>query len=99
MVKLIILYKQPANHTSFEERYIANLALMEQLPGIVRRQACTVLGGPGGASPYHRLLELYFENAEALDLALRSDLGKRAGQDLMSFAREAELVFADVFED
>lgn len=99
MVKLTILYKQPADTPAFELNYNQNLALLERMPGIQRRQACTVIGGPAGQSLYYRMLEFYFEDAEKLDAALRSPQGQAAGQDLMKYAPDAELIFADVYED
>lgn len=99
MVKLAILYKQPASAPAFELNYNQNLALMERMPGIRRRQACTVFGSPGGPSRFYRILELYFDDNDALDHALRSPEGQAAGADLMRFAPNAELVFADVYED
>jgi uncharacterized protein (TIGR02118 family) len=99
MVKLTILYKQPVDEAFFEGRYNANLALMEKLPGITRRQACVVLGNPTGRSPYSRILELYFTDYETLDSALLSPEGRAAGADLMQFAGESELIFAEVFEE
>lgn len=99
MVKLTILYRQPADEATFETRYNENLALLEKMPNIKRRQACMVLGGPGGKSPYHRILEFYFDDNEQLDNAMLSAEGRAAGSDLMQFAPNAELVFAEVFED
>ena len=99
MVKLTILYRQPTDEATFEARYNQNLALMEQMPGIRRRQACVVLGAPGGKSPYRRILEFYFDDYEQLDSALLSPEGRAAGADLMQFARDSELIFAEVFED
>ena len=100
MVKLVILFRQPADEAAFEARYNQNLSLMEKLPAIRRRQACIVFGSPAGKSPYHRILELYFDDLDALDHALRSEEGRAAGSDLMQFAgRDAELIFAEVFED
>jgi uncharacterized protein (TIGR02118 family) len=99
MVKLTILYRQASDETTFEARYNQNLALLEQMPGIRRRQACVVFGSPAGKSPYHRLLEVYFDTAAELDAALRSAQGQTAGADLMQFAPNAELIFAEVFED
>jgi len=99
MVKLTILYRQPADEAVFESRYNQNLALMEQLPGIRRRQACIVLGSPAGKSSYTRVLELYFEDYPALDSALLSPAGRAAGGDLMQFAHDSELIFAEVFEE
>src|SRR5690242_13641511 len=99
MVNLTILYHKPADQATFETRYNENLALLEKMPGIKRRQACVVLGGPGGKSPYHRILEFYFDDYDQLDSAMLSPAGKTAGADLMQFSRDAELIFADVFED
>jgi uncharacterized protein (TIGR02118 family) len=100
MVKLSILFKHPADQVVFEERYNQNLALLERLPGIRRRQACMVLGNPAGKSPYYRILELYFDDYQTLDRALLSTEGRTAGADLMQYAgHETELVFAEVFED
>src|SRR2546430_6346548 len=99
MVKLSILYRRPADETTFETHYNQNLALMEKLPGIERRQACIVLGNPAGQSPYSRILELYFADYTSLDQALISPEGRAAGADLMRFAHDAELIFAEVFEE
>jgi uncharacterized protein (TIGR02118 family) len=99
MVKFSILFRRPADETAFEAHYNQNLALMEQLPGIQRRQACIVLGSPAGKSPYSRILELYFTDYAALDQALVSPEGRAAGAHLMQFARDAELIFAEVYED
>jgi uncharacterized protein (TIGR02118 family) len=100
MVKLTILFRQPSDEMTFEGQYNYNLSLMEQLPGLKRRQACMVIGSPAGKSPYYRILELYFDDNAALDQALRSPEGQTAGRDLMKFAaKEAELIFSEVFEE
>ncbi len=100
MVKLSVLFMQPDDPQTFEERYNYNLAIMERMPGIKKRQACVVLGGPGGKSPYYRILELYFEDFPTLDAAMLSEQGREAGKDLMSFAaNKVDLVFSEVFED
>ncbi|NJL94616.1 MAG: EthD family reductase [Anaerolineae bacterium] len=99
MVKLTILFKHPADEAAFEEAYSANLHLLEALPGIIRRQANMVQGGPRGKSSYYRILELYFQDFAALDAALTSEAGQAAGRALMSFAGDVvELLFVDVFE-
>ncbi len=99
MVKLSILYRRPADEPAFEAQYNQNLALMEKLPGIQRRQAGLVLGSPSGQSPYRRILELYFTDFPTLDQALLSTEGRAAGAHLMTFARDAEVIFSEVFEE
>jgi uncharacterized protein (TIGR02118 family) len=100
VVKLVLLFKHPHDIDAFEQHYIDNLALLEQLPGIIRRQANLVLGSPLGKSPYYRILELYFDNFEALDAAMTSNSGVQAGQQLMeTVGHLVESIFVDVFED
>lgn len=100
MVKLTILYRTPSTQAGFEDHYNQNLALLEKLPGLRRRQANVVIGSPQGTSPYSRILELYFDDFSALDQALLSAEGRAAGADLMKFAgKEAELIFSEVYEE
>lgn len=100
MVKLLILFQRPADENAFELAYNKTLAALEKMPGIVRRQANMVLGGPGGASPYYRMLELYFDSFQDLDTAMLSPAGANAGELLIGTLGEVtELVFVDVFED
>lgn len=100
MVKLVILYKHPTDIDQFEQGYAENLAKLEALPGIVRRQANVILGSPTQNREYYRVLELYFDNFMAMDRAMTSPAGTQAGQDLMRYTNgQVELLFMDVFED
>jgi uncharacterized protein (TIGR02118 family) len=100
MVKLSILFRQPADEMAFESHYNYSLALLEKLPGLRRRQACLVFGSPSGKSPFHRILELYFDDNNALDVALRSPEGQEAGATLMKYmGQSADLIFSEVFEE
>ena len=97
MVKLLILFRR-SDALDFEERYNRNLALLEGMPGIVRREASLVTGAPEGIPPFYRILELYFEDQEALEKALLSPQGQVAGLDLMDYARhDAIVLYADVY--
>jgi uncharacterized protein (TIGR02118 family) len=102
MVKMSIIFRQPEDETAFDNHYVASLALIERLPGIIRRQACMVIGSPAGRSPYYRLLELYFPDQETLDAALRSQAGQIAGAHLMrnpAGGSQIEILFAEVYEE
>lgn len=99
MVKMSLLFKQPNDETNFEFAYNQALHAIEQMPGITRRQACMVFGSPAGKSPYYRILELYFDDNQALDTALRSTEGRVAGMLVMRAAgQEVEIIFSEVFE-
>jgi len=100
VVKLTLLFRQPSDISAFEEYYNKNLALLEKMSGIKRRQACFVLGSPAGKSPYYRILEFYFADRGELDTALLSPEGQAAGRNLMaSIGRDVELIFSEVYED
>ncbi|MBN1202018.1 MAG: EthD family reductase [Anaerolineae bacterium] len=96
MVKLVLLFKHPASPGDFEARYAQNRALMGKMPGVMGIQESTVIGGPQGAVPYTRIIEIGFADFDALDAALTSPEGTAAGQDLMDFAGQGvELLFAE----
>jgi uncharacterized protein (TIGR02118 family) len=100
MVKLTLLFRSQPDISVFEEGYNNALALLEQMPNVRRRQACIVVGSPGGPSPYYRILEFYFDNRSAMDEAMLSEPGKAAGHALVGFAgRNVDLLFAEVFEE
>jgi uncharacterized protein (TIGR02118 family) len=82
MVKFAITFRQPQNVAVFENAYNDLLALIEQMPGIRRRQVVNVLGSPMGDAPYYRVLEVYFDDMERLRASLRSEAGQAAGSEL-----------------
>jgi uncharacterized protein (TIGR02118 family) len=96
MTRLVLLYQQPANPTSFQLRYRRNLALLKKMPGIQDIRVNNVIGGPAGQTSYAHILEITFADFEALDVALTSPEGVAAGKDLMDFAaRRVELLFVE----
>lgn len=100
MVKFMILFQHPANLDSFEIHYNEFLALVERMPSITRRQVINVTGSPMGESQLYRILEVYFEDAQSMEAALRSFAGQEAGKHLNVFPRGSfELIFADVYEE
>lgn len=100
MVKLSVLFRVPIDADVFENRYNDLLALMERLPEIARRQVVNVIGSPTGTAPYHRLLELYFEDEASMRAALMSPAGQEAGGEIYRFpAGSFEVFFADVYEE
>lgn len=100
MVKLIIMFRHPANTDQFENSYNDFLALLERMPHLVRRQVVHTLGSPQGAPPYYRMLELYFETLTQLQDSLLSAPGQEAGAELGRFdAESVEMLYADVYEE
>lgn len=100
MVKMTILYRHPESIEAFEAYYNENLALLEKMPHITRRQVNMITGGPGGQAAFYKAIELYFEDFAALDAALTSPEGQAAGQHLIAHAAQlADMFFAEVYEE
>lgn len=100
MVKLIALYKVPANIAEFDENYFnGHIPLAMKMPGLKKAEVSRITGSPMGAAEYHLMAELYFENKEALDAAMSSAEGRAAAKNLMGFAKEVVyMMFAEVEE-
>ena len=100
MFKLMILFRHPADVLRFEDTYNNLLALVERMPGIQRRQVVSVIGSPGGTSPYYRVMEAYFAAQDVLFSALMTKQGQEAGAELTKLPLGSyEVVFADVYEE
>lgn len=97
MVKLVILFKRQTQVPNFALRRESNLALLRRMPGVQRIQRGRVIGGPGGDPTHHAMIEVFFEDMDALDAALTSPEGVAAGKDLIGFAGAGvELLFVEI---
>src|SRR5690606_30900594 len=100
MMKLMIIFRHPADVARFETTYNSLLALVERMPNVTRRQVNAVIGSPTGASPFYRVLEVYFENQAAMAESLRSPRGQEAGGEIASLpAGTYDVMFAEVYEE
>ena len=58
MVKLVVLYKKPADVRALKDHFSSvHLQLMEQVPGIVKTELARFFAGPTGEPPYYMLFE------------------------------------------
>ena len=98
MVKLVALYKKPADVAAFEKHYTEiHTPLAKKMPGLRRMEVCRFTGSPGGDAKFHLMAEIYFDDKAAMLAALASPEGKAAGKDVMSFAGDLiHMMFADV---
>jgi uncharacterized protein (TIGR02118 family) len=101
MVKLIALYKKPANVDAFEQHYAqVHVPLVEKIPGVRKTEWTRFLASPQGEAPYYMMYEMYFDSMEAYQAAMKSEENKIAGQDLLLFAKDSvTLMVADTYED
>lgn len=94
MVKLVALYKKPADTEEFDKHYDAvHIPLVRKYPGLRKIEVTRVTGAPIGEAKFHVMAEMYFDSREALDSALISQEGKAVARDLLSFAAPLVTVF------
>jgi conserved hypothetical protein len=100
VVKLIALYKMPADKAAFDDNYFnSHIPLAMKMPGLKKAEVSKVTGAPMGEAPYYLMAELYFDNKEALDAAMASPEGRASAKNLMGFAKEiVSMMFAEVEE-
>ncbi len=101
MIKLVALYKKPADVEAFEEHYNnIHLPLAAKIPGLKKCEVSRFVGAPRGEAEYYMMAELYFENMDALKAGMGSDEGKASAKDLMSFAADiVSMSFAEAKEE
>jgi len=100
VVKLVILYKKPADVNAFETHYReTHLPLARKMPGMRKLEVSHVTGSPGGEPKFYMMAEVYFDDKEAMMAALGSPEGKAAGKDIMGAAGDLlHMMFADVHD-
>ena len=101
MHKLTLLFRTPPDVPKFEEDWAHKFVpVVEKMPGILRIEVSNVEGGPDGPSPFYKVHEFYFESREAMDKAMNSEKGARAGMALNAIAKGLfTILFSDVLED
>lgn len=100
MVKLVVLFRTRNRKMGYGDEYNQFLMLTDDMPGLRRKAVNVVYAGPGGFRPYENIIELYFDDREALRAALTSDVGVEAGNLLVKFAGpDAVSLFVDVMEE
>ncbi len=88
MVKLIALYTKPEDTEAFEKHYFeTHIPLNAKTPGLKRTEITRVKGSPMGEPRYYMMAEMYFDDMDALNSAMKSPEAAAAGKDLMSFAK------------
>ncbi len=76
MLKLIVLYPQPADVEKFEADYADHLRLLHQKTGIPANvkpyTVSNFLPTPQGISPYYKMFTMPFDSPEALQATMSS---------------------------
>lgn len=94
-VKLVALYAQPDDPSTFDEHYVGtHVALADKIPGVQHWDyAKFVAAADGGDQGFYQIAELYFADQGALDAGFGSPEGKAAAADYQSFAPPGSRMF------
>jgi uncharacterized protein (TIGR02118 family) len=97
MVKLIALYRKPADPAAFDQAYFGtHVPLVNKIPKLRRVDVSRVTGAPRGEPEFYLITQMYFDDKAAMAAAMASPENAEAGKNLMSFARGlVSFVFAD----
>lgn len=88
MVKLIALYRKPADTVAFDQAYFqTHIPLVNKIPSLRHVEISRVTGAPRGEPEYYLITEMYFDDKAAMDAAMTSTENAEAGKNLMSFAK------------
>ncbi len=87
MVKLVALYRQPADTEAFDKAYFeTHMPLIKKVPGLhnttISRFTRTVMG-----EGFYLMAEMYFSDTDALKAAMKSPEMAAAGENLDGFAK------------
>jgi uncharacterized protein (TIGR02118 family) len=94
MVKLIAVYRKPADVAAFDEHYYSvHIPLIRKSPGLRKLEITSITGAPLGETKYHLMAEMYYDSMDAMNAANASPEGRAAGKDLMSFAADVVTLF------
>ena len=96
----MILFRSHARTAEYDEKYNTFLVSVERIPNIRRKEVSDVFNAPHGMIPFSEVIELYFDDREALESALMSEPGLEAGRFLVEFkGAETVTLFANVLEE
>lgn len=87
MHKVTVLYNHPEDEAAFETYYAETHMPIAGKMDVARIELTKFGPGPDGSAPdYHRMAEMYFNDADHMASSLGSSEGKAAVEDLPNFA-------------
>jgi uncharacterized protein (TIGR02118 family) len=97
MVKLVAIYKKPADPADFEQHYREeHLPAVAKVPGLLRTELAYVKGGVGIENDLYLIAELYFADMASYEVAMASPEMRQAGKTLKFAAGLVSMYVAEV---
>jgi len=93
MHTLLVLYPPPTSPEAFRDYYIEHhLPLVAKLPGLLSSWHSFEVNGVNATSPYFCVWQGNFASADAMSLAMQSEIGQRVASDTANYASGGVLI-------
>ena len=87
MASIIVLFGRPTDPQGFDEQYWKeHIPIAKKMPGLKKYIVHKVVAAPRGEPAYYQVVELEFENMDALKKALESPEARESGRQGVKIA-------------
>jgi uncharacterized protein (TIGR02118 family) len=88
MARLLVMYKTPQDASAFDRYYFEkHVPIAKKIPGLRKYEVSRgAVASPAGASSYHLVAILQFDDVAAIQAGVASPEGQAAVGDLQNFA-------------
>jgi len=88
MARLVVMYKTPKDAAAFDKYYLdKHVPIAKKIPGLRKYEVSRgPIATPSGASAYHLIATLHFDDIAAIQNAFASAEGQAAAADVQVFA-------------
>lgn len=81
MARIIVLFGKPKDPEAFDKEYWdQHVPLAKQMPGLKKYTVNKVVSAPRGEPAYYMMVELEFENMDALKKSLEASVSRESGR-------------------
>jgi uncharacterized protein (TIGR02118 family) len=98
MARLVVMYRTPKDPAAFDRYYFAtHIPIAKKIPGLRKYEVSDgQVATPAGASDFHLIAILHFDDMAAIQRAFASPEGQAAAADVQTFATGgADMIFFD----
>jgi uncharacterized protein (TIGR02118 family) len=88
MARLVVMYRTPKDTAAFDRYYFAShVPIAKKIPGLRKYEVSEgPVATPAGASGFHLIATLHFDDMAAIQRAFASPQGQAAAADVQTFA-------------
>jgi uncharacterized protein (TIGR02118 family) len=88
MARLVVMYRTPKDPAAFDRYYFAtHIPIAKKIPGLRKYEVSDgQVATPAGASGFHLIAILHFDDMAAIQRAFASPEGQAAAADVQTFA-------------